>query len=205
MDRRQQIIMRSLSVVAPLVVVLACVVPASASVSHLRVSGIQSPPDITAGHPGDPCRSVDPQTGLPPAISNTMTGSLIGCWYTDTFEQVMSNPNGEILAIGTEHFVGCLNADRKGSCGRRDPRGTLAFIYAFEAKFDKSGKELRGGCQHPILSGTGAFRGARGRLNFTDNVANGTSAYRGQITLGKRARNARATVSSVRRSPMAIC
>jgi hypothetical protein len=205
MRKRHQIIRRRLTAVTPLVIVLACVVPASASASRVRVSGIQSSPDMSAGQPGDPCRSVDPQTGLPPVISNTMTGSLIGCWYTDTFEQVMENPNGEILAIGTEHFVGCMDAERRGSCARRDPRGTLAFIYAFEAKFDKSGNELRGGCQHPILSGTGDFREARGRLNFTDNVANGTSAYRGQITLETRAQHARATASSVHRSLRTIC
>jgi hypothetical protein len=191
--------------VAALVAVLACVIAASASASPVRVSGIQSPPDMTAGHPGDPCRVLDPQTGLTPVQSTAMTGSLIGCWYTDILNVVKSNPNGEILAIGTEHFVGCLDVARKGKCGHRDPHGTLAFIFAFEAKFDPTGKEIRGQCQHPILSGTGDFTGARGRLDFKDNVATGTAAYRGHITLSKRSRHARARASAARRSLRSVC
>ncbi|HEX3833700.1 MAG TPA: hypothetical protein VHW04_17105 [Solirubrobacteraceae bacterium] len=96
-----------------------------------------------------------------------------------------SGPNGAILAIGTEHFVGCLDADRNRACAGRDPRGTLALIYAFEARFDQQGHELSGGCQHPIMSGTGAFTGARGRIDFKDNVKAGTSRYHGMLTLKK--------------------
>jgi hypothetical protein len=114
-----------------------------------------------------------------------MAGRLLGCWYTDTFNPVRSGPNGAILAIGTEHFVGCLDADRNRACAGRDPRGTLALIYAFEARFDQQGHELSGGCQHPIMSGTGAFTGARGRIDFKDNVKAGTSRYHGMLTLKK--------------------
>jgi hypothetical protein len=190
--------MRKLTVVATLVAVLALVAASSATASTIRVTGVQSPPDTTAGQPGDLCRAVDPLTGLPPVVSNTMAGSLIGCWYTDTFEQVKSSPNGEILAIGTEHFVGCIDVNRDKRCSHRDPQGILAIIYAFEGQFDKNGKEIRGGCQHPILSGTGDFKGARGRLNFTDNVANGTSDYLGRITLAKKVRATRARASAAR-------
>jgi hypothetical protein len=168
-------------------------VAATASASPIRVAGIQSPPDMRAGHLGDPCRAKDPQTGLSPFLSNTMTGSLIGCWYTDTFNQLKSEPSGEILALGTENFVGCLDADRNGRCAPGGPHETFAFIYAFEGKFYKAGKEIRGQCQHPIVSGTGDFKGAGGRLNFKDHVATGTSAYRGKISLAKRSGPARAT------------
>jgi hypothetical protein len=140
--------MKSLTAVAPLVALMACVATATAGASTVRVAGVQSPPDKTAGKPGDLCRAADPVTGAAPAMSNTMAGSLIGCWYTDTFHQVKRGPDENILAIGTEHFVGCLDADRNHRCARRDPRGALAFIYAFEGQFNKTGKEIRGGCQH---------------------------------------------------------
>lgn len=138
---------------------------------------------------------LSPLTGLAPAISNTMTGSLIGCWYTDNFNPVRSSHNGEILAIGTEHFVGCLDTDRNGQCSQRDPQGSLTFIYSFEGKFDQSGKEIRGQRHHPIVSGTDDFSGASGRLDFKDNVATGTSAYRGKITLPTHSHHARATAT----------
>jgi hypothetical protein len=197
--------MRKLTAVALLAAVLACVAASSASASTVRVTGVQSPPDTTAGQPGDLCRAADPVTGVAPVLSNTMSGSLIGCWYTDIFEQVKSSANGAILAIGTEHFVGCVDVKRDGRCSRRDPHGTLAFIYAFEGQFDKAGKEIRGGCQHPILSGTGDFRGARGRLNFTDNVATGTSAYVGRITLAGRSRAVRALASAAGTPRLSAC
>jgi hypothetical protein len=199
--------MKRLTTVAPLVAVLACVAASSASASSVPVAGIQSPPDMTAGQPGDPCRALDPQTGLAPYLSNTMTGSLIGCWYTDIFIVVKYHPNGEYLAIGTEHFVGCLDLAREGKCARRDPHGTLAFIAAFEGQVDPTNptKAISGQCQHPILSGTGDFQGATGRLEFKDNVATGTSAYQGHITLAKRSRRARATASAARRSLSSIC
>jgi hypothetical protein len=197
--------MKRLTAVAALVTALAGILVPSAGASPVHLTGTQSAPDKTAGHPGDPCRAVDPLTGLAPALSNTMTGSLIGCWYTDTFNQVQSSSDGQILAIGSEHFLGCLDADHNARCTRRDPRGTLAFIYAFEGTFDSAGKEIRGQCQHPIVSGTGDFKPARGRIDFTDNVAAGTSAYRGTITLAKRPRQAGVSAFAVRRSPSPLC
>lgn len=197
--------MKSVTAVAQLVAVAACVLATAAQAKTLPMAGIQSPPDMTAGRPGDQCRASDPRTGLAPAISNTMTGSLVGCWYTDIFDQVQSSRLGEILAIGTEHFVGCLDANRNGRCSHRDPHGSLAFIYAFEGKFDRAGKEIRGQCQHPIVSGTGDFTGASGRLDFTDNVATRTSAYRGKIMLPTRSHHARATTDAAHRTALTAC
>ncbi|MFZ0974996.1 MAG: hypothetical protein WAN22_22405 [Solirubrobacteraceae bacterium] len=133
-----------------------------------------------------------------------MTGSLIGCWYTDTLNEVQTDPNGDILAIGTEHFVGCLDRNHDGSCTHREPHGTLALIYAFEGNFDHTGRELSGQCQHPILSGTGDFHGAHGQINFTDNVTDGTSDYQGQITLPNHTSAARATATA-NRAARPIC
>jgi hypothetical protein len=177
--------MKKLTALASVTGALACAAAGSAGAAPVRLTGVQSPPDKTAGQAGDPCRALDPLTGRAPALANTMAGSLIGCWYTDTFNPVRSGPKGAILAIGTEHFVGCLDADRNRTCAGGDPRGTLALIYAFEARFDPQGHELSGGCQHPIMSGTGAFVGARGRVDFKDNVKAGTSRYHGTLTLKK--------------------
>jgi hypothetical protein len=197
--------MKRLTAVALFVGVVAFVPTTSASASPVRVTGIQSAPDMTAGHPGDPCRARDPMTGKAPVGSQTMTGGLIGCWYTDTYNQVQSRPNGQILAIGTEHFVGCLDADHNRTCAGHDPHGSLAFIYAFEATLDKQGNEIRGGCQHPIVSGSGDFKGAKGRINFNDHPTTGTSSYRGRITLAKASSHARATASLARLSLRPSC
>jgi hypothetical protein len=43
--------------------------------------------------------------------------------------------------------------------------------------------EIHGRCQHPIVAGTGDLAGARGVITFKDNVATGSSAYRGPITI----------------------
>jgi hypothetical protein len=196
--------MKRLTAVAPLAGALLCVIASSASASRVHVTGTQSPPDKTAGQPGDPCRALDPLTGAR-AGAQTMTGSMIGCWYTDTFNLVQTKPGGRILAIGTEHFVGCLDADRSGGCARREPHGTLALIFAFEGRFDSRGNELSGQCQHPIMSGTGGFKGARGRIDFTDNVATGTSSYRGTITLAKRSAKASASAILTSRSQRSNC
>jgi hypothetical protein len=115
-----------------------------------------------------------------------MTGSLVGCWYTDTFVTHAAQPNGTpggaIQATGVEHFIGCLDVGGDGVCSGGDPSGTLAFTYQFSGKFNTLA-EIHGRCQHPIVSGTGGFDGSRGVVTFKDDVANGTSLYRAQITL----------------------
>lgn len=174
---------------------LGCIAAAAGSASTVQVAGIQSAPQTGAGYP---CRTVDPQTGLAPILKNAMTGSLLGCWYTDTVNEVQSDPSGSILAIGTEHFAGCLDSDRDRACTHGDLHGTLAFIYAFEGTFDQAGRELSGQCQHPITSGTRDFRGASGQINFTDNVTNGTSAYQGRIILAGHATAGRAAAAQSR-------
>ena len=117
-----------------------------------------------------------------------MTGSLVGCWYTDTFVTHAAQPNGTpggaIQATGVEHFVGCLDVDGDGTCSGGDPTGTLAFTYQFSGMFDTvTFAEIHGRCQHPIVSGTGGFGGAKGVVTFKDDVANGTSLYRAHLTL----------------------
>jgi hypothetical protein len=187
--------MKKLVGLTALVAMLAFAGAALAEGRTVRVSGIQAPPDATAGTPGDPCAAVDPETGQP-AQANVMAGRLIGCWYTDTYSVISTTVTGVIHAIGSEHFVGCLNIGRHGDCTEPDPTGTLALTYTFEFKPDPvTGNELWGHCEHQIVSGTGGFAGAAGRIDFTDNVSNGTSAYRGHITLADRDRTAHATAA----------
>ena len=188
--------MKRLITSATLIAALVCASAALAHGSIVRVSGIQAPPDRTAGAPGDPCAVVDPETGQPPFVSNAMAGSLVGCWYTDTFKITAKKPNGVVHAVGTEHFIGCLHTGRRGGCTKADRTGTLALTARFQFEFDQAGKEISGRCQHKIVSGTGDFDGAAGRIDFKDNVTNGTSTYRGQITLAKPHRSAHATAAA---------
>jgi hypothetical protein len=191
-----------------LIAVLVCASAALARGSTVGVSGIQAPKDTTAGAPGDPCAATDPETGHATVESNAMAGSLIGCWYTDTFNLINSTASGVIYGTGREHFVGCLDVRRKGGCSNKHRTGTLAMTYSFLAQYDAKGREIWGGCQHKIVSGTGGFAGAAGRIDFQDNVANGTASYLGLLTLRGRNQSARAsavaTAAAVSR-PASMC
>jgi hypothetical protein len=195
--------MKRLVTSAALIAVLVCAGSALAHGSTVRVSGIQAAGEKPAGAPGDPCRTTDPETGAPAGGYNAMTGSLIGCWYTDTGNPIDGTPlpDGVIVVAGTEHFVGCLDISHQGKCTHADPTGSLALTYTFEAQFSSPTNEIWGGCQHGIVPGmgTGGLAGAAGWLDFTDNVTNGTAAYHGYITLAGRRSGAHATSAAAAR------
>jgi hypothetical protein len=204
--------MKKLVTSAALIAVLVCAGSALAHGSTVRVSGIQAAGEKPTGAPGDPCRTTDPETGAPAVGYNAMTGSLIGCWYTDTGNYIDGTPlpDGVIVVAGAEHFVGCLDISDQGKCTHADPTGSLALTYTFEAQFSSPTNEIWGGCQHGIVPGmgTGGLAGASGWLDFTDNVTNGTSAYDGYITLGGRGRGAHAREAAAvarPRLPRAMC
>jgi hypothetical protein len=204
MNARRLTSIARVGLVAAAFAVLIC---ASAAMAHdwtVQVSGIQGPMDTTAGTPGDPCATVDPQTGQASIVSNTMTGSLVGCWYLDTF--ALTTPEPDLRGTGTEHFVGCLDIEGKGHCTPADPAGTLTLTARFEFEFD-AGREVSGRCQHQIVSGTGGFLGATGRIDFTDNVTNGMSAYLGHIRLARHeaGRTTAAAVTAAARRPDSMC
>lgn len=165
--------MRNVRFIGALVTV--CVVAATTAVSGASgnsgssVQGIQTP--VGSGSCFD-AAALD---------SYTMTGDLVGCWYTDTFLLIGVQPSGVVNLSGTEHFVGCLDMNGDKTCGAGDPSGTLATTFTFTGKFDASGNELHGRCHHPIVSGTGGFAAAAGVINFTDDVATGRSYYTGSI------------------------
>ena len=203
--------MKKIFALTALIAMLAFAGAALAEGMTVRVSGIQAP---YASAPGDPCYELDPVTGQPPYLANAMAGSLIGCWFTDTFKVISSTPSGVIHATGSEHFVGCLDIRQEGRCTADDPAGTFATSARFELKVVNNGTptptEIWGRCQHQILSGTGAFQGAAGQIDFRDNVTNGTSSYRGHITLAERpeAVHASATVATAdvyRLRPSSMC
>ena len=138
----------------------------------IQVSGDQTPVG-----PGDPCIAGDPSS----LATYTMDGSLVGCWYSDDFT-FREQPSGNAQATGHEHFVGCLDLGRDGSCVG-DPTGTLSFSFQFSGKYDATFAEIRGRCHHPVVSGTGGFSAASGVINFKDDVATGIATYTGNIML----------------------
>jgi hypothetical protein len=191
--------MKKLIAPTTLIIMLVCASAALAHGTTVPISGIQKAEDLTV------CAATDPETGGP-AYPQPMTGSLIGCWYTDPGTTVESTADLVYVFTGTEHFVGCLDLSGRGHCAPADPTGSLALTYTFEAQYTPSGNEIWGRCQHGIVPnmGTGGFAGAAGWLDFTDNVTLGTSAYQGYITLAGRRWAARATKAAafarVRRS-----
>jgi len=103
-----------------------------------------------------------------------LTGSLHGCWYTYV-ESAKFNRSGTYQETGTEIFVGCQN----GTCG------TFETTYTFTGKYvdDTFAQEIHGRCHHPIVRGTEGFAGAKGLVNFKDDVVNLKLDYRGHISL----------------------
>jgi hypothetical protein len=157
---------------AALAAVTCCLVAAPASASPSLVSGVQSP-----GGRAPACSDL--------LASYTMTGGLVGCWYSDTGaitkEHITSSGTDLIHFAGTEHFTGCLDVDGDGQCAG-DPSGTLYFSFTFTGQYDTvTGDEIRGRCHHPVVGSTGDFAGATGVINFKDDVSNGTAVYMGQI------------------------
>jgi hypothetical protein len=111
------------------------------------------------------------------AYAIKMTGNLQGCLYAfvDDFE---CSPSGTYREEGREYFVGSYNGEP----------GTFWTTYKFEARYEGCnggplGAEIFGRCQHPIVagSGTGAFAGVTGQLNFKDDIEAGNFPYRGQL------------------------
>jgi hypothetical protein len=152
--------------------VLALAAPAGATTTTYPVSGDQTVVDEQAG-------------------TYKMSGGLIGDWAITSFKELATTPL--YRARGTEHFSGCLDRGRDGSCAN-DPSGTLDFTFRYWAQFGPGDALVWGACWHPITGGTGAFKGASGVLMMADTPSgNGgfTTAYIGSVTLKKGARSSR--------------
>ena len=108
-------------------------------------------------------RGVQLAAGTCPDGGYAMTGSLVGCWWIDTFETNSDPDHSTVRATGTEHFKGCLGS----TCG------TFFTTYTFTAKTDgpwPTSAEIHGRCHHPVIGGTGGFAGASGEISFHDVV-----------------------------------
>jgi hypothetical protein len=99
-------------------------------------------------------------------------GDLQGCWYT-FIEEIKVQPSGTYRERGREVFIGTYLGQA----------GTFQTNYQFEGKFEESGAEVHGRCQHRITaeSGTGAFDGVSGRIDIKDDVETGCYFYRGHL------------------------
>lgn len=124
----------------------------------------------------DACQA--PVGGVPADTGNAyppidLSGDLDGCWYTYVSAS-RSTPSGAYLEQGTELFVGCLDGNACGS---------FTTTYTFTGKFEEDGTEIHGRCEHSIVDGTGDFAGAKGVINFKDDVVNLKFDLRGHISL----------------------
>jgi hypothetical protein len=123
-----------------------------------QVSGLMSPDTAGActAHPAA-------------AAAYVVTGSLVGCWYVDTFDVEHESAAGGFVASGTETFDGCLGS----RCG------TFSTTYTFTARV-VDGVEKHGRCHHPVVGGTEGFAGASGEITMKD-LPDGCSTYRGTL------------------------
>lgn len=128
-----------------------------------------------------------------------MKGGLLGSWQQTGFTEIATSPIYE--AKGTESFQGCVDRGRDGSCAG-DPSGRLDFSFLYWGSFGAGDSLNWGACYHPIVGGTGDFRGAIGVLVFADTpVAGGVlTRYAGSVTI-ERGQRARARKSSSTAAP----
>jgi hypothetical protein len=100
-----------------------------------------------------------------------VSGSLVGCWYVDTYVVENESNAGGFVASGTETFSGCLGS----RCGH------IFTTYKFTARYEGD-TETHGRCHHPIVGGDGGFEGVSGVIEMKD-LPNGCSTYKGHLTL----------------------
>jgi hypothetical protein len=94
------------------VAALAAAGPASAKTTTYPVSGKQT--------------VVDEDNGI-----YKVSGGLIGDWTVTSFTELAATPLYK--GKGTEHFKGCLDRGRDGSCAN-DPSGTLDFSFRLSGR-----------------------------------------------------------------------
>jgi hypothetical protein len=113
-----------------------------------------------------------------------MRGDLVGAWTMVPGPALHEMPTLYVES-GTEYFLGCVDLDRNGRCGRHEPRGRLTSTYLYWASFDAKGALLRGQCVHPVTGGTKDFRGARGVIKMFDRPVGKDvrTTYRGHLVL----------------------
>jgi hypothetical protein len=114
---------------------------------------------------------------------------MVGSWVTTGFTPTFNSPT-LFVGVGTERFTGCLDANRDGSCQRRERHGQITFDFTYWASYDgTTGAFLRGECVHPVTGGSGGFAGASGLLLMKDTVHGSrvVTTYWGQLQFGNSA------------------
>jgi hypothetical protein len=151
----------------------------------------------TAGSSGGAYRlrgnsiTVDEAKGI-----SRVNGSLIGTWQTLSFETIgegltqtdgVGGPPYQYAGAGTERFTGCHDRNANKKCDAAE-KGTLKFTFTYWGAYDPAtGALIKGQCQHPILGGTGAFKGASGVVFMKDTpTASGgvVTVYSGRLAYG---------------------
>lgn len=138
------------AVLATLAVAAATLVLAgTAAAGTTSVSGTQTVVDESAG-------------------TYEMHGSLVGSWQITSFLPHFQSPS-QLVASGTETFVGCLDSNRNAACDKAERTGSMDFTFIYWATFNpRSDALLRGQCVHPIVGGTGGFVRANGVIHMKD-------------------------------------
>jgi hypothetical protein len=105
---------------------------------------------------------------LPSAIVLVLSEQLPGT--TELPLPATASPSSRVIR-------GCLNGT---TCG------TFYTTFTFTGKLDPgTGMETHGRCHHPIVGGMGGFAGAKGVLDFIDDLTQTPTVYpyRGHITI----------------------
>jgi hypothetical protein len=126
-------------------------------------------------------------------------GGLIGDWQTTSFGPIFEG-SSQFGANGTELFTGCHDRNGDKKCESSE-KGTLKLSFTYWGTYDPAtGALVKGQCMHPVVGGTGAFKGARGVVFMKDTptAAGVRTDYSGTLLY---AGSARTTAS---RSPQAF-
>jgi len=99
----------------------------------------------------------------------TVQGDLLGKWQMTGFKVNYAGPDGGFVGNGKELFSGCRDADRSGACEAGEPTGTIRLSFVYWATYNPKTKALlKGQCVHPVLGGTGVFKGVTGVIHMKD-------------------------------------
>ncbi len=118
--------------------------------------------------------------------TSRVDGSLIGTWQTMSF-MTIAEGGPQYAGAGTELFTGCHDRNGNKKCEAAE-KGSLKFTFTYWGTYDlTTGALVKGQCQHPVVGGTGAFKGARGVVYMKDTptatgvrtVYSGTLVYSG--------------------------
>lgn len=144
--------------------------PAQAAVrTPVSIEGVGHPVEVCDGESSD--------------VTLEFDGDLQGCLWATVTDTTWLPAAGVYFESGTERFEGCVDTE-----GTERRCGAFATTYVFKAKLPPGpepdlSEEIRGGCLHPIVdgSGEGGFTGVSGRFMIIDDAETGTFPYRGHL------------------------